>query len=200
MGSHDVSSERPLYRRGCASALTLTFRRVHNRSPSCWHGVTTVVFGNCGVTFAPCWQDDHDFLIELMEGVEVRSTTSSCLRRAPLGLTPPRRTFLAPPSTTASPGRGRPSPSSWTTWTLCLQSWTLPRKSGTERSAPSSWASAPWIRRRRRPTRSWRRWRTSSRRRSRRALRGSPRPSPRSTRTCTATTVRAAATSVSSEA
>ena len=26
--------------------------------------------GNCGVTFAPCWQDDHDFLIELMEGVE----------------------------------------------------------------------------------------------------------------------------------
>ena len=39
-------------------------------SPSCWHGVTSVVFGNCGVTFAPCWQDDHDFLIELMEGVE----------------------------------------------------------------------------------------------------------------------------------
>ena len=76
MGSHDVSSERSLYRRGCASALTLTFRRVHNRSPSCWHGVTTVVFGNCGVTFAPCWQDDHDFLIELMEGVEVRSYIS----------------------------------------------------------------------------------------------------------------------------
>lgn len=39
-------------------------------SPSCWHGVTSVVFGNCGVTFAPCWQDDHEFLIELMEGVE----------------------------------------------------------------------------------------------------------------------------------
>jgi N-acyl-D-amino-acid deacylase len=33
-------------------------------SPSCWHGVTTVVMGNCGVTFAPCWHDDHDFLIE----------------------------------------------------------------------------------------------------------------------------------------
>ena len=29
--------------------------------------MTTVVFGNCGVTFAPCWQDDHDFLIELMD-------------------------------------------------------------------------------------------------------------------------------------
>lgn len=39
-------------------------------SPSCWHGVTSVVFGNCGVTFAPCWEDDHNFLIELMEGVE----------------------------------------------------------------------------------------------------------------------------------
>ena len=39
-------------------------------SPSCWHGVTSVVFGNCGVTFAPCWPDDHDFLVELMEGVE----------------------------------------------------------------------------------------------------------------------------------
>ena len=39
-------------------------------SPSCFHGVTTVVFGNCGVTFAPCWKDDHDFLVELMEGVE----------------------------------------------------------------------------------------------------------------------------------
>ena len=94
MGSHDVSSERSLYRRGCASALTLTFRRVHNRSPSCWHGVTTVVFGNCGVTFAPCWQDDHDFLIELMEGVEVRTHNSPAVFVArrwalPLGLTPP---------------------------------------------------------------------------------------------------------------
>ena len=32
-------------------------------SPSCWHGVTSVVFGNCGVTFAPCWHDDHNFLV-----------------------------------------------------------------------------------------------------------------------------------------
>ena len=38
--------------------------------PSSWHGVTTVVAGNCGVGFAPARQEHHDRLIELMEGVE----------------------------------------------------------------------------------------------------------------------------------
>ena len=38
--------------------------------PSSWHGVTTVVMGNCGVGFAPCKPDDHERLIKLMEGVE----------------------------------------------------------------------------------------------------------------------------------
>ncbi len=38
--------------------------------PSSWHGVTTVVMGNCGVGFAPVRQADHERLIELMEGVE----------------------------------------------------------------------------------------------------------------------------------
>jgi N-acyl-D-aspartate/D-glutamate deacylase len=39
-------------------------------APSCFHGVTTLVMGNCGVGFAPVRPDQHDFLIGLMEGVE----------------------------------------------------------------------------------------------------------------------------------
>ena len=39
-------------------------------APSSWHGVTTVVMGNCGVGFAPAKRDKHDWLIALMEGVE----------------------------------------------------------------------------------------------------------------------------------
>ena len=39
-------------------------------APSSWHGVTTVVMGNCGVGFAPAKPDRHTWLIGLMEGVE----------------------------------------------------------------------------------------------------------------------------------
>jgi len=39
-------------------------------APSSWHGVTTVVMGNCGVGFAPVRPGQEGFLIELMEGVE----------------------------------------------------------------------------------------------------------------------------------
>src|SRR5215212_6665134 len=38
--------------------------------PSSWHGVTTVVMGNCGVGFATVRPQDRDRLIELLEGVE----------------------------------------------------------------------------------------------------------------------------------
>ncbi|OBJ83875.1 amidohydrolase [Mycobacterium gordonae] len=39
-------------------------------NPSSAHGVTTVVVGNCGVGFAPCRQEDHDVLVDVMAGVE----------------------------------------------------------------------------------------------------------------------------------
>jgi N-acyl-D-amino-acid deacylase len=39
-------------------------------TPSSWHGVTTVVMGNCGVGFAPVRPGKEEWLIQLMEGVE----------------------------------------------------------------------------------------------------------------------------------
>lgn len=39
-------------------------------TPVSWHGVTTALFGNCGVTFAPCKEQDREFLAGMMETVE----------------------------------------------------------------------------------------------------------------------------------
>jgi len=39
-------------------------------SSSCWHGVTTIVVGNCGVTFAPVQAGDHEYVAAMMESVE----------------------------------------------------------------------------------------------------------------------------------
>src|SRR5688572_9692151 len=39
-------------------------------SPSIYHGVTTVVMGNCGVGFAPVQKGEEERLVQLMEGVE----------------------------------------------------------------------------------------------------------------------------------
>ena len=38
--------------------------------PVSWHGVTTALMGNCGVTFAPCKPSDREFLAGMMESVE----------------------------------------------------------------------------------------------------------------------------------
>jgi len=39
-------------------------------APSSWHGVTTILFGNCGVGFAPVRQEYRAGLIDLMEAIE----------------------------------------------------------------------------------------------------------------------------------
>jgi N-acyl-D-amino-acid deacylase len=39
-------------------------------TPSSWHGVTTIVMGNCGVGFAPVRPGSQEWLVQLMEGVE----------------------------------------------------------------------------------------------------------------------------------
>ena len=39
-------------------------------APSSWHGVTTILFGNCGVGFAPVRREHRAGLIDLMEAIE----------------------------------------------------------------------------------------------------------------------------------
>src|SRR5690348_7637950 len=39
-------------------------------APSSWHGVTTILFGNCGVGFAPVRKEHRGGLIDLMEAIE----------------------------------------------------------------------------------------------------------------------------------
>lgn len=42
----------------------------HRLTPSSYHGVTTVLMGNCGVGFAPCKPEHREMLVRVMEGVE----------------------------------------------------------------------------------------------------------------------------------
>jgi N-acyl-D-amino-acid deacylase len=39
-------------------------------TPSCWHGVTTVVMGNCGFSIAPCRPSDRELLMRMLLYVE----------------------------------------------------------------------------------------------------------------------------------
>jgi N-acyl-D-aspartate/D-glutamate deacylase len=53
-------------------------------SPCCWHGVTTVVVGNCGVSFAPVRPGDEERLARTLESVE-QIPAESILAGVPFG-------------------------------------------------------------------------------------------------------------------
>jgi N-acyl-D-amino-acid deacylase len=42
----------------------------HRLEPAVWHGITTVVMGNCGVGFAPVRPEARDFAVQMMDSVE----------------------------------------------------------------------------------------------------------------------------------
>ncbi len=91
-------------------------------APSSWHGVTTVVTGNCGVGFAPARPDRHDWLIGLMEGVEDIPGTALAE-----GM---RWEWETLPRVPRRPRVGGSGP------------WTWAPRSPTARCAPTSWATA----------------------------------------------------------
>jgi N-acyl-D-aspartate/D-glutamate deacylase len=79
VGRHDGSAGEVIDARG--KLVTPGFVDVHTHldaqltwdplgAPACWHGITSVVVGNCGVGFAPCRPADREYLMFLMEGVE----------------------------------------------------------------------------------------------------------------------------------
>jgi len=79
IGRHDGPAREVIDARG--KLVTPGFVDVHTHldaqltwdplgAPACWHGITSVVVGNCGVGFAPCKPADRDYLMFLMEGVE----------------------------------------------------------------------------------------------------------------------------------
>ncbi len=79
IGACDGAAERTVDAEG--AIVTPGFVDVHTHydgqvswddelAPSCFHGVTTAVMGNCGVGFAPVRAGDRQRLVELMEGVE----------------------------------------------------------------------------------------------------------------------------------
>ena len=79
LGQVEGSAQREIDARGCL--VTPGFIDVHTHldaqigwdpmmTPISWHGVTTALMGNCGVTFAPCRPHDRETLAGMMETVE----------------------------------------------------------------------------------------------------------------------------------
>ena len=79
VGQVDGSGSREIDAQG--NAVTPGFIDLHTHfdaqagwdpllTPVSWHGVTTALIGNCGVTFAPCKPEGQEFLANMMETVE----------------------------------------------------------------------------------------------------------------------------------
>ena len=94
-------------------------------APSSWHGVTTILFGNCGVGFAPVRPEHRDGLIDLMEAIEDIPGTA-----------PRRGSRLGVGELSGIPRRARAP---------CRARSMSRRRSRTIRCASMSWASAASI-------------------------------------------------------
>ena len=81
---------------------------------SCWHGITTVVMGNCGFTLAPCAARDKDLVVRNLQRAE---------------------DIPAEAMAAGSTGAGRRSRSSSTAWSPCPRGSTTPATSATRRCA-----------------------------------------------------------------
>ncbi len=79
IGSIDGTAEREIDATG--AVVTPGFIDIHTHldaqigwdpdmTPVSWHGVTTALIGNCGMTFAPCKPQDRPLLAGMMETVE----------------------------------------------------------------------------------------------------------------------------------
>src|SRR3954464_15677901 len=97
-------------------------------APSCWHGVTTVMFGNCGVGFAPVKKEHRGALMDLMAS-----------RRSPIRCWPP-----------ASTGNGKRSRNTWMSSSGGRARSMSRRRLRICRCASTSWATARCGARRRR--------------------------------------------------
>jgi dihydroorotase-like cyclic amidohydrolase len=72
-GRREVAADGRIVTPGFVDAhthLDAQFAWDPHATSSCWHGVTSVVIGNCGVTFAPVRPGDRSVLAEMMEAVE----------------------------------------------------------------------------------------------------------------------------------
>ena len=54
---------------------------------SCFHGVTTVIPGNCALALAPCKEQDHDTILKSFERVEAISLPASLSSGPPSRMT-----------------------------------------------------------------------------------------------------------------